>query len=108
VELQRSDGAANEEGAPDLRLAWPGEQPLQFLRGLVDEVDTELAALLERRAALTRAIQGYKPVSGHAGRDAARERQIAERMSEQAPRLGADRLQRIIHAVITESLDTAD
>ncbi|HET7690349.1 MAG TPA: GNAT family N-acetyltransferase [Nocardioidaceae bacterium] len=106
-ELVRSDGSDNEERAPDLQVAWPGEQPLAFLRGLVDEVDAELGALLERRLALTRAIQAVKPVGGPQGRDAERERQIALRMSGFAPSLGAERLQRIVHAVITESLDAA-
>ncbi len=53
VELERTDGSANEEGEPDVRLAWPGEDPVAFLRGLVDEVEYEstypddLAAALE-------------------------------------------------------------
>ncbi len=25
LELERTDGAANEEGAPDIRVAWPGQ-----------------------------------------------------------------------------------
>ena len=108
VELLRTDGADNEEKSPDVRLAWPGERPLEFLRRLVDGVDDDLASLLQRRASLTAAIQRYKPVAGHAGRDAERERQIAERMAPVAPRLGAERLQRIIHSIITESLDAGD
>lgn len=107
VELLRTDGQANEEKAPDLRLAWPGETPLVFLRGLVDEVDDELGEVLQRRATLTAAIQTYKPVGGPAGRDADREREIATRLARRAPLLGAERLQRIIHAIITESLDAA-
>ncbi len=107
IELQRTDGAGNQEGTPDLKVAWPGEQPLDFLRRLVDELDAELADVLERRAALTWAIQGYKQVGGPGGRDLERERQIAEQMAEHAPRLGADRLQRIVDVVITESLDAA-
>jgi chorismate mutase/GNAT superfamily N-acetyltransferase len=107
VELARTDGSDNEEHAPDLKVAWPGEQPLVFLRGLVDEVDAELGAVLERRLALTRAIQAVKPVGGPQGRDAERERQIAVRMGAFAPSLGAERLQRIVHTVITESLGAA-
>lgn len=105
VELEQTDGSANDEGAPDVLAAWPGEQPLAFLRGLVDEVDTELGALLARRTALTAAIQDFKPVRGPAGRDPDRERQIAERLAELVPVLGADRVQRIVHTIITESLD---
>jgi len=108
VELQRTDGAANDEQAPDIMTVWPGKQPLAFLRRLVDQVDAELGPLLERRASLTAAIQRVKPVGGQAGRDPERERQIAELMAEHAPRLGAERLQRIIHTIITESLDAAD
>lgn len=105
LELERTDGSGNEEKQPDVRLAWPGEQPLVFLRSLIDEVDDELAALLARRAALTAAVQQQKEVPGPAGRDAEREREIAERMAGQVPALGVDRVQRIMHAIITESLD---
>lgn len=104
VELERTDGSGNEEKAPDIRMAWPGDDPVGFLRGLIDEVDDELAQLLARRAALTRAVQHHKP---DPSRDADRERQIAERMALRAPLLGADRLARIVHAVITESLVAA-
>ena len=105
VELERTDGRANEERQPDIRMAWPGTDPLAFFRGLIDEVDGELGDLLARRVALTGAVQPHKPV---AGRDPVRERAIAEAMAERAPALGADRLHRIVHAIITESLDAAD
>ena len=108
VELQRTDGSGNEERAPDIMTAWPGPEPLVFLRRLVDQVDAELGPLLERRSTLTAAIQRIKPVGGQAGRDPERERQIALLMAEHAPRLGAERLQRIVHTIITESLDAAD
>ncbi|NUR05809.1 MAG: chorismate mutase [Nocardioidaceae bacterium] len=105
VELERTDGSGNEEKAPDLRLAWPGNDPVGFLRRLVDEVDAELGDLLARRAALTRAIQGHKH---DRTRDADRERAIATAMARRAPALGEERLARIMHAVITESLGAAD
>jgi chorismate mutase/GNAT superfamily N-acetyltransferase len=108
VTLERTDGADNEEHQPDLRMAWLGEDPLAFLRRQVDAVDDELAALLARRAALTAAIQPVKPVSGHAGRDADREAEIAGRMASRAPALGAERLRRIMHEVITASLDAVE
>jgi chorismate mutase/GNAT superfamily N-acetyltransferase len=107
IALDRTDGSGNEEKAPDVRMAWPGEQPLTFLRSLIDEVDDELAGLLARRAALTAAVQQQKDVPGPAGRDAEREREIAERMARHAPGLGPERLARIVHAIITESLDAA-
>ena len=102
VELERTDGSGNEEKAPDIRMAWPGADPLAFYRGLIDEVDEQLGDLLARRVALTRAVQPHKP---DAARDPAREREIAETMALRAPELGADRLARIVHAIITESLD---
>lgn len=104
VELEHTDGSANEEHAPDVRMAWPGRDPLRFLRGLVDEVDAELGDLLARRAALTRAIQ---PVKDGPTRDLAREREIAAAMALRAPALGADRLARIVRVVVEESLDAA-
>ncbi|MDN5893910.1 MAG: GNAT family N-acetyltransferase [Nocardioides sp.] len=108
VELERTDGSGNEEQAPDVRMAWPGEDPVEFLRAQIDEVDHDLAQGLARRSALTAAVQAHKPVGGQAGRDHARERQIAERMAVHAPALGVDRLDRIVHAIITESLDAAE
>lgn len=109
VELERTDGAGNEEREPDLRLAWPGSEPLVFLRGLIDEVDEQLGDLLARRAALTRAVQQVKgEVVGDTDRDPAREREIAEAMARRAPALGAGRLARIMDVVITESLAAAD
>jgi len=104
VELERTDGEGNEEKAPDIRMAWPGERPLAFYRRLIDEVDEQLGDLLARRAALTAAVQEHKE---HPGRDPQRERGIAEAMARRAPALGADRLARIVDAIITESLDAA-
>jgi chorismate mutase/GNAT superfamily N-acetyltransferase len=102
VELERTDGSANEERAPDVRMAWPGRDPVSFFRGLIDEVDQQLGDLLARRVALTRAVQGHKP---DATRDPAREAQIAAVMARRAPELGEERLARIVHTIITESLE---
>ena len=104
VELERTDGAANEEKAPDIRMAWPGSDPLAFYRGLIDDVDVQVGELLNRRAALTRAVQQHK---GTTERDPAREREIAHALAARAPLLGEDRAARIVHAIITESLDAA-
>ncbi|GAB6984700.1 GNAT family N-acetyltransferase [Nocardioides pyridinolyticus] len=104
VELERTDGSANEEKLPDIRMAWPGAEPLAFLRGLIDKVDEQLGDLLARRAALTRAVQAHKD---DPARDPAREREIAAAMAERAPALGEERLARIVHSIITESLDAA-
>lgn len=104
VELEHTDGSANEERAPDLKLAWPGSDPLAFFRGLIDEVDAQLGDLLARRAALTAAVQ---PLKDDPDRDPEREHAIAETMAHRAPALGPDRLKRIVHTIITESLDAA-
>lgn len=105
VELERTDGSANEERSPDVRMAWPGTEPLVFFRALIDEVDEQLGDLLARRAALTRAVQAHKPDTA---RDSERERRIVATMAERAPELGEERLARIVHAIITESLDAAE
>ncbi|RNL64989.1 GNAT family N-acetyltransferase [Nocardioides marmoriginsengisoli] len=105
VELEHTDGSANAERSPDVRMAWPGQDPIRYLRGRIDDVDDELALLLARRFALTATVQGYKSTPGQQGRDSARERAIAERMAAHAPGLGADAIARIMHAVISESLD---
>lgn len=104
VELERTDGSGNEERTPDLKMAWPGTDPLTFLRGLIDDVDEQLGELLARRAALTRAVQDHKPSTD---RDPVRERAIAEALATRAPALGTDRLARIVDAIVTESLDAA-
>jgi chorismate mutase/ribosomal protein S18 acetylase RimI-like enzyme len=104
VELERTDGSANEEKAPDIRMAWPGSEPLAFFRGLIDDIDADLGDLLNRRAALTRAVQPHKTSTE---RDPEREREIARALAARAPLLGEDRSARIVHAIITESLDAA-
>ena len=67
-----------------------------------------LARLLAERAELTAAVQRLKDVPGHAGRDREREDQIVARMARVAPGLGEDRIRRIMHQVISESLDAAE
>ncbi len=104
VELERTDGSSYHDGEPDLQMAWLGAEPLGYLRGRIDDVDDELAVLLARRAALTSAVQDQKEVGGHAGRDAAREAEIVERMARHVPGLGRDRIAAVMHAVIAESL----
>ena len=73
--------------------------------GLIDEVDDQLGDLLARRVRADRArcqaAQAPTPA-----RDPEREREIAAaRWPPRAPALGEDRLARIVHAIITESLD---
>jgi chorismate mutase/GNAT superfamily N-acetyltransferase len=108
VTVRRTDGADNEEHAPDLEMVWFGSDPLTGVRRRIDAVDDRLADLLNERALLTAAAQRLKPVSGHAGRDAAREAEIVARMARHAPDLGEAALARIMHAVISASLDAAE
>jgi chorismate mutase/GNAT superfamily N-acetyltransferase len=108
VVLRRTDGQDNEERAPDLEMLWPGLDPLAGIRRRIDAVDDRLARLLDERAHLTAAAQRLKRIAGPAGRDAAREDEIVARMAALAPDLGAARLRRIMHQVISESLDAAE
>jgi chorismate mutase len=77
-------------------------------RTAIDRVDAALATLLERRAELADVVQRLKPVGGFAGRDMNRERQIVETMAARAPRLGADRIARIMTAVIEAGLHASE
>ena len=105
VELEHTDGSGNEERSPDVRMAWPGSDPVAFLRHQIDEVDDELALVLARRFALTATVQGYKRQPGQEGRDPVREHEIAQRMAAHAPGLGVARIERIMGTVIDASLD---
>jgi chorismate mutase/GNAT superfamily N-acetyltransferase len=108
VELEHTDGAGNEERSPDVRMAWPGRDPLAYLRREVDAADAQLAELLARRFALTAAIQGHKERAGagagHAARDPDREAEIVAQMARHAPGLRAAQIAPIMDAVIAESL----
>ncbi len=104
LELERTDGSANEEHAPDIRVAWPGADPLAFLRGLIDDVDLVLGDVLARRTALTRVVQSVK---GAGERDPRREAEIARRVAAVVPELGEERVARIVDVIITESLDAS-
>jgi len=105
VPVRRTDGSENEEGAPDIEMLWPGLDPLGAVRRRIDDVDDRLAELLDERALLTAAAQQLKRVGGHAGRDPDREAQIVARMAGRAPDLGEEALARIMHTVISASLD---
>ena len=104
VALERTDGSANEERAPDIRLVWPGSDPIACFRAMIDEVDLVLGDVLARRTALTRAVQAVKPTGA---RDPHREAEIARRVADVVPELGQERVARIVDVIITESLDAA-
>ncbi|TIC80989.1 GNAT family N-acetyltransferase [Nocardioides sp. GY 10127] len=59
VELERTDGADNEEREPDVRMAWPGEDPARFWARLhaelADDVRVVTDDLARRARALSRA-----------------------------------------------------
>ena len=108
VELERTDGSGNEEQAPDVRMAWPGAAPLTFFRTLIDEADEQLGDLLARRAALTRAVQDHKRSHPEGDpRDPEREARIVAAVAARVPELGHERVARIVHAIITESVAAA-
>jgi chorismate mutase/GNAT superfamily N-acetyltransferase len=108
IVVRRTDGSDNEERSPDLEMAWVGPERLAGIRRRIDAVDARLAELLNERALLTAAAQEHKTVAGHAGRDVAREAEIVARMADLAPDLGHAAMARIMHAVITASLDAAE
>lgn len=112
VVVRRTDGTDNEEHEPDLEMAWLGADAMAGVRRRIDDVDDRLAALLAERASLTAVVQRLKDVPGHAGRDPDREAEIVERMAGLAARQGGpltrEQLARIMHVVISESLDAAD
>jgi chorismate mutase/GNAT superfamily N-acetyltransferase len=112
VVVRRTDGSDNDEREPDLEMAWLGADPVATLRRRIDDVDDRLAGLLAERAALTAVVQRLKEVPGHRGRDPDREAEIVDRMARLAARQGGplsrDQLARIMHVVISESLDAAD
>jgi chorismate mutase/GNAT superfamily N-acetyltransferase len=110
VELEHTEGFANEEHAPDIKMVWPGADPLAYFRSLIDEADLVLGDLLARRAALTRVVQDHKrAVSAVAdpARDQAREQEIVQRVAAIVPELGPERVARIMHTIISESLDAS-
>jgi len=110
VAVRRTDGSGNEERAPDLHMLWPGRDPIPALRDAIDQVDRELARLLEIRSGLTAQVQPHKTgdLRGPAPRDPAREAEIVASMAPYAPRLGSGRLAVIMQAVIAESLDAVE
>jgi len=105
VEVRRTDGDDNEEGLPDIEMAWLGLDPLAALRRRIDRVDAALADLLDLRTVLSGHIQTLKPVPGHAGRDLSREAQIVAGMAERTPHLTPEALAAIMREVIAAGLD---
>lgn len=84
------------------------EEEIRQLRGRIDQMDAQLAQLLEHRALVAAKVQRLKPVGYFEGRDAGRERELVERMAEHAPRLGPERIAAIMDRVITAGLAAAE
>lgn len=108
VAVRRTDGSENEERSPDIEMAWLGTDGLAAVRRRIDAVDDRLADLLNERALLTAAAQELKPVAGQAGRDPAREAEIVARLAPRTPDLGEEAVARIVHEVISASLDALE
>lgn len=100
VELERTDGAGNEEKSPDVRVAWPGSDSEAFFTDQLHQVDSQLGDLISRRVALTRArlrrgtVEAVEAGSADAARQA-----MAERVAD----LGAEQLARIATTVVAAS-----
>ena len=76
-------------------------------RAVIDTIDDAVFQMLEYRAAMVEAVQQRKASAAIPVRDARREQQIVERLSQRAPRLGGDRVDRLVRAIIDECLDAA-
>lgn len=92
--------------APVVRTERPGT--VDAARGAIDRTDALLAILLEQRAELAGTVQRIKPVGGFAGRDPRRERDLVAALARHAPRLGPERLARVMNVVIEAGLDLAE
>lgn len=57
IELETTDGSANDERCPDIRMVWPGPEPRHHLRSLLEEVDAQIDELRARRDALLAALE---------------------------------------------------
>jgi 3-deoxy-7-phosphoheptulonate synthase len=74
-------------------------------RSMIDTIDDAVFQMLEYRAAMVDAVQQRKSDARLPGRDFGREREIVARLARHAPRLGDERVERLVHAIIDECLD---
>jgi chorismate mutase len=74
-------------------------------RAVIDTIDNAVFQMLEYRAAMVEAVQQRKAAESVPVRDADREHEIVERLSQRAPRLGGRRVDRLVRAIIDECLD---
>ena len=89
-------------------MAWPGRDPLAYLRRQIDEVDHDLADAGEPPDRADRGGPAYKETPGHAGRDPEREREIAERLAARTPGLDERTWEPIVAALVETGLDVAE
>jgi 3-deoxy-7-phosphoheptulonate synthase len=80
-------------------------ESVEGCRDVIDTIDDAVFRLLEYRAATVEAIQQRKLAARLPERDSVREHEIVERLSRRAPRLGEQRVDRLVHAIIDECLD---
>jgi 3-deoxy-7-phosphoheptulonate synthase len=74
-------------------------------RAAIDTIDDAVFQMLEYRAAIVEAVQQHKVSAAIPERDLEREQEIVDRLSQRAPRLGGQRVDRLVRAIIDECLD---
>jgi 3-deoxy-7-phosphoheptulonate synthase len=80
-------------------------ESVESCRTTIDTIDEVVFQMLEYRAAMVDAVQQRKQAAMLPERDLDREHEIVERVSRRAPRLGRQRVDRLVHAIIDECLD---
>ena len=99
-------GRPTRSGRPTSGWRGPAATRSRFLRGLIDDVDARSSATCSPGGPRsTAAVQAHKHGRPSATRSASARSRRA--MAARAPALGEERLTRIVHAIITESLDAA-
>jgi 3-deoxy-7-phosphoheptulonate synthase len=76
-------------------------------RAVIDTIDDAVFQMLEYRAAMVEAVQHRKSSASIPVRDVEREQAIVDRLSIRSPRLGGQRVDRLVRAIIDECLDAA-
>lgn len=72
-------------------------------RNEIDQIDAEIAQLIEYRTAVSRKIGAIKAKSGKALEDEKREREIITRAAARGRNLPADSMARIFQGILDES-----
>jgi chorismate mutase len=72
---------------------------------VIDTIDDAVFQMLEYRAAMVEAVQQRKSSASKPVRDVEREQAIVDRLSTRSPRLGGQRVDRLVRAIIDECLD---